>query len=226
MDIKIARALDTLSRRLRVPVDLLKQSLKRLQSSASAAAASSRNNQIAAEASAATTRGETPEPPTAPIRLTDLDPIGRELVEIVLNQPNVVSRLISQVAVVSIRDAPLRAILQACYDLHGEGMVPTFDRVALRLEDAATRALAAGLLLPKDPAPMPDYAQPAPWEDCLAGVLSRLAQRDSNEHLQDLKDALKEIDPAERPEEYQALKRELWHRLQSMRPDTKKKNAS
>lgn len=226
MDIKIARALDSLSQRLRVPVDLLKQTLKRLQTSASAAAsAASSRNPVGPESAAATGGGEPATAPTAPIRLADLDPFGRELLEIVLNQPNVVGRLISRVAVASIRDAPLRAILQACYDLHGEGLTPTFDRVALRLDDAATRALAAGLLLPMDPAPMPDYAQPAPWEDCLAGVLGRLAQRDWHDHLQDLKDALKETDPTARPEEYQALQRELY-RHHSMRPDTKKKNAS
>jgi len=243
MDIKIARALDTLSRRLRVPVDVLRQSLKRLQATAataSKAAPASPGPLVSAGAvgapapsgtsaglgtAAAPVRQASPAP-APPIRLADLDPISRELLEIVLNQPSVVGHLISRVAVASIRDEPLRVILQVCYDLHGEGLTPTFDRVSLRLDDAAIRALAAGLLLPIDPAPLPDYAQPAPWEDCLAGVLRRLAQRDSNDHLQDLKDALKETDPAERPEEYQALKRELWHRLQSMRPDTKKKNAS
>ncbi|WP_406696437.1 DNA primase [Singulisphaera sp. Ch08] len=226
MDIKIARALDTLSRRLRVPVDVLKQSLKRLHmAAASAASSAAARNRALPEVAMTSAEGTAPAPPVVPIRLADLDPIGRELLEIVLNQPNVVGQLISRVAVASIRDAPLRAILQACYDLHAEGMTPTFDRVALRLDDAATRALAAGLLLPRDPAPLPDYAQPAPWEDCLAGVLGRLAQRDWQDHLQDLKDALKENDPAARPEEYQALQRELY-RHHSMRPDTKKKNAS
>ena len=39
----------------------------------------------------------------------------------------------------SLGDAPLRAILQACYDLHGEGSPPTFDRVTSRLDDPALR---------------------------------------------------------------------------------------
>ncbi|AGA25942.1 DNA primase [Singulisphaera acidiphila] len=223
MDIKIARALDTLSQRLRVPVDVLKQSLKRLHTAAATSALV--RTRAVPEVATTSAEGVPPAPPVIPIRLADLDPFGRELLEIVLNQPNVVGQLISRVAVASIRDAPLRAILQACYDLYAEGLTPTFDRVALRLDDAATRALAAGLLLPRDPAPLPDYAQPAPWEDCLAGVLGRLAQRDWQDHLQDLKDALKENDPAARPEEYQALQRELY-RHHSMRPDTKKKNAS
>ncbi|MFO0957745.1 MAG: hypothetical protein U0800_09840 [Isosphaeraceae bacterium] len=33
----------------------------------------------------------------------------------------------------------MRAILQACYDLHAEGQLPTFDRVLLRLADPAVR---------------------------------------------------------------------------------------
>lgn len=233
MDIKIARALDTLSQRLRVPVDVLKQSLKRLHTAAATtAAARNRATPVVTAVSdpsvppnSDSAAGTAPAAPVVPIRRADLDPLGRELLEIVLNQPSVVGQLISRVAVASIRDAPLRAILQACYDLYAEGLTPTFDRVALRLDDAATRALAAGLLLPRDPAPLPDYAQPAPWEDCLAGVLGRLALRDWHDHLQDLKDALKENDPAARPEEYQALQRELY-RHHSMRPDTKKKNAS
>lgn len=223
MDIKIARALDTLSQRLRVPVDVLKQSLKRLHTAAATSALV--RTRAVPEVATTSAEGGPSAAPVVPIRLADLDPFGRELLEIVLNQPNVVGQLISRVAVASIRDAPLRAILQACYDLYAEGLTPTFDRVALRLDDAATRALAAGLLLPRDPAPLPDYAQPAPWEACLAGVLGRLALRDWQDHLQDLKDALKENDPAARPEEYQALQRELY-RHHSMRPDTKKKNAS
>jgi len=142
-----------------------------------------------------------------------------------LNQPDVAGRLISRVAVTSLRDAPLRAILQACYELHAEGTTPTFERVASRLDDDATRALAAGLLLPMDPAPLPDHAQPAPWEDRLAGVLLRIAQRDWQDRLRDLNDALRETDRAAQPEEYQALQREMY-RHHSMRPDTKKSNAS
>ena len=231
MDIKLARSLDTLSRRLRVPLDVLKQSLKRLQRSALASNVVSRptargvQGQPTGDHPAGVEGKEVVEPAAPPIRMADLDPIGRELLEIVLNQPEIVGRLISQVAVSSVRDEPLRAILQASYDLHGEGVVPSFDRVVLRLEDAPTRSLAAGLLLPKDPAPLPDKIQPAPWDFRLAGVLARLAKRDWLEHLQVLKDALKESDLATHPEEYQALQREL-HRHHSMRPDTKKKNAS
>jgi DNA primase len=167
----------------------------------------------------------TAEPASAPIRPADLDPTDRELVEIVLNEPRVVGPLISRVPAVSIRDAPLRTILQACYDLYGEGQEPTFERVALRLEDAGVRALVAGLLLPIDPQPVSEGVRPAPLDERLRGVLAKIAERDWRERLRDVQDALKETDATANPDEYRALQRELY-RLYSKRPDTKTKNAS
>lgn len=218
LDIKIARALDTLSQRLHVPVETLERGLKQFRRAAGRKTGRPSGGEGSAEA------GQAPAPP---IRMADLDVGDRQLIEIVLNQPNVVGRLISQVTVASIRDVPLRAILQACYDLHAEGSTPTFERVALRLDDPAVRSLAAGLLLPMDPAPLPERSRPAPWEERLAGVLARIAQRDWEDQLRDLTDALKEmeLDPAADPEAYQALRRELY-RHHSMRPDTKKTRAS
>jgi len=136
-----------------------------------------------------------------------------------------VARLISRVAVTSIRDAALRRILQACYDLHGEGQAPTFDRLSLRLDGPEVRALAAGLLLPIESAPMPEGVRPAPWQDRLPGVLARLAERDRHDRLRDLKGALDETDERVNPDAYRALMTE-YLRLLNQRPDTKTKNAS
>ncbi len=130
-----------------------------------------------------------------------------------------------RVAVSSIRDAPLRTILQVCYDLYGEGQTPTFERVALRLDDPEVRSLAAGLLLPIEPAPLPESVRPAPLEDRLAGVLAKLVERDWQDRLRDLAEALEETDATAHPEAYQALQREQL-RVQTQRPDTKKKSAS
>jgi len=138
-----------------------------------------------------------------------------------LNEPSVVVRLISRVTADSLRDAPLRAILQAGYDLHGEGVPPTFERIALRLEDNV-RTLAAGLLLPLDPAPLADDVRPAPWEERLAGVLAKFAERARQSRLSDLRAALAETDEAANPEEFRALQLE-YRRLYNQRPDTKTK---
>jgi DNA primase len=154
-----------------------------------------------------------------------MDPTDRELLQIVLNEPSVVGRLLSRVAVASIRDVPLRTILQACYDLYSEGQLPTFDRVALRLDDLEVRALAAGLLLPIDAQPVSDWVRPTPLDERLKGVLAFLDERDWRNRLRDVSVTLKQTDPATNPDEYRALQLELT-RLYSQRPDTKTKNAS
>ena len=177
LDVKVAKALDTLSQRLRVPVETLDRRLRELRRSSERQAQDRvrREAQAGARSPRRPVRRPSPDADAAPIRPRDLDPTDRELLQIVLNEPSVVGRLISRVAVASIRDAPLRTILQACYDLHGEGQSPTFDRVALRLDDPEVRALAAGLLLPIDAAARsPSGVRPAPLDERLEGALAQL----------------------------------------------------
>ena len=61
--------------------------------------------------------------------------------------------------------------------------------------------------------------------DRLAGVLIKLAERDWQNRLRDLKEALDETDANANPDEYRALQLE-YRRLLNQRPDTKTKNAS
>jgi DNA primase len=213
LDLKVAKALDTLSRKLSVPVNDLKRRLVQLRRpNRTPPAVVDIGGHRAIES-------EAPTPP--PVRPSDLDPIDRELVQIVLNEPDVVGRLITRVTVASLGDAPLRAILQACYDLHGEGSVPTFDRVTSRLDDPALRALAAGLLLPIEAAPLTEGTRQAPVEARLAGVLARFDERDRRARLRDVQAALAETDPESDPVGHRALYRE-YYRLLNQRPDTKK----
>jgi DNA primase len=178
----------------------------------------------AANQSSTTTAAEGPVATSStlppPIRLRDLDPLDRELVQIVLNEPGLVSDVVSRVTASSLRDAPLRAILQACYDLHGEGLAPRTEEVMLRLDDDQVRALAAGLLLPMDPAPLPENVRPASWQDRLKGVLGTLAGRERQNRLGDLRRALAETDEVTDPDAYRALQLE-YRRLMNQRPDTK-----
>jgi DNA primase len=213
LDLKVAKALDTLSRRLGIAVADLKRTLRQLRRPAKAPSRAAEPGPAPAVSN--------PEP----IRISDLDPIDRELVQAVLNEPAVVEQLITRVAVASLRDAPLRAILRACYDLYGEGQVPSFDLVALRLDDPAVRALASGLLLPPDPSPLPRGVAPASWDRRLAGALDRLAERQRQERLRDLKAALAETDSRQDPGGHQALLDEYLLIL-NRRPDTRKKSAS
>jgi DNA primase len=228
LDVKVAKALDTLSQRLRVPVETLDRRLRDLRRSSRRQAQNRTRREVQASeavAGSTTPSAESSIPITAPIRVRDLDPTDRELLQIVLNEPSVVGRLMSRVAVASIRDAPLRMILQACYDLYSEGQSPTFDRVALRLDDPEVRALAAGLLLPIDAQPVSEWVRPTPLDERLKGVLAYLDEREWRKRLRDVSDTLKQTNPATNPDEYRALQLEL-SRLSSQRPDTKTKNAS
>jgi len=219
LDLKVAKALDTLSRKLSVPVSNLKKRLSELRRPARSVAAPAVEPLDGPSADGAAPTPKTP--PAPPIRAADLNPIDRELVQIVLNEPAVVGRLITRVTVASLGDAPLRAILQACYDLHGEGPTPTFDRVTSRLDDPRLRALAAGLLLPIEPAPLTEGTHQAPAEVRLAGVLARFEDRERRARLKDVRAALAETDPEADPVGYKALYRE-YSRLLNQRPDTKK----
>jgi DNA primase len=220
IDVKVGQALNNLSRLLRLPVqdrtltNRLRQLLK------------SRVERRIPVGKVSLDSRPTPTAETPPIRPTDLDPTDRWLIELLLGDPTLVSRLITQVTVAMLRDAPLRAILQACYDLHAEGQVATFDRVVLRLDDPAVKALAAALAAPAiDPAPLPDDVRPAPPASRLAGVLARLAERNRQQRLRDLKTSLDEIDPTSDPEHHQALRQEYF-RLLHQWPDPRKIAAS
>lgn len=213
LDLKVAKALDTLSRKLGMPVNDLKRRLGQLRRP-------NRPSPAVVQLAGVELEGLT-APASPPVRMADLDSIDRELVQIVLNEPGVVGRLITRVTVASLGDAPLRAILQTCFDLHGEGSPPTFDRVASRLDDPALRALAAGLLLPIGSAPLTEGTHQAPVEARLAGVLARYDQREFKARLRDLKAAIAETDPASDPVGHRALNQE-YYRLFNQRPGTKK----
>ncbi len=217
LDVKVAKALDTLAHRLRLPVADLKRQLQHARRPA-------RTSPHRAVSSAQSGSEGVIKPADPPIRVADLDVLDREIVVILLNQPALLPRLITNVAPGSLRDAPLRAIVQACYDLYAEGQEATFERVSLRLSEAE-RSLAAGLLLPFDSAPHPERLQPATWEERLAEALEAFADREWRNRLRDIKGAMDEIDPVANPDEYQALRLEYF-RLYQQRPDTRKKTAS
>jgi len=225
MDLKLAKSLDNLALRLNQPVDYLRRRLRELRQAARPRPGRGNLGPVAA-ANLSRTAAQAVDPvaesstPPAPFRLRDLDPLDRELVQIVLNEPGVVSELVSRVTAASLRDAPLRAILQACYDLNGEGQPPRTEEVMLRLDDPQVRALAAGLLLPMDPAPLPENVRPASWQDRLKGVLGTLAERERQNRLGDLRRALAETDEVTDPDAYRALQLE-YRRLMNQRPDTK-----
>ena len=235
MDMKLEKAVDSLSSRLKLRVEPLRRRLQemlrtstRFPGPGKPSSAGSSAGQVSASSSLRLSPEElSPDPtagggvPTAPLRLSELDPFDRELIQVVLNEPSAVSTLVSRLVVASLRDAPLREILQACYDLHGEGQVPRSEDIMRRLEDPQVRALAAAFLLPMDPAPLPENVRPASWQERLEGVLVMLAERERQNRLRDLRLALAETDPIANPGEYRALQLECL-RVGYQRPNLKK----
>ena len=91
----------------------------------------------------------------------------------------------------------------------------------VRLDDPQVRALAAGLVLPIDPVPLPEEVRPAPWQDRLQGVLARWPSGSGRTGSGTSGRALAETDEAANPDAYRALQLE-YLRLMTQRPDTKK----
>lgn len=216
LELKVAKGLDKLSARLRVPVSELRRELRRLRRPVRRGAIVSAEPPVPSGVS---------EGKTIPIRVSDLDPLDRELVALALSEPALVTALRRRVPADALHDAPLRAILQACYELDAEGEVASFDRITLRLDDPALRSLAAGMTLPIEQSPLVAGTLPGSLEARLSGLLVRLAEREWREKLRGLKVVLSELESTGQPEEHRALQRE-YLRVLNQRPGTGKATAS
>jgi DNA primase len=221
LEVKQAKALDTLSHRLHVPVETLNRWRRELRRSAAPARpAGNRGPEEPALAAGAsgTQRGHSEPPPVSPpIRQSDLDRNDLELIQIVLNEPSAVTCLIGRVDAQTMHDAPLRQILQACYDLQAEGQAPSYANLMVRLDDPAVRALAASLvaappLSTPDPGRFRENLRPAPWRERLEEMLIVLENRARQARLRELKRSLDEIDHQADPDAHRAIQLE-YHRL-------------
>jgi DNA primase len=175
LEVKQAKALDTLSHRLRVPLETLNRLRRQLRRSPSHARPPDGlvPGEVASSTGASRARVGPVEavPVSPPIRQSDLDRNDLELIQIVLSEPAAITWLIPRVGVFTLRDAPLRAILQACYDLQSEGQSPSYQNLMVRLEDPAVRALAASLVS------QPALSMPDPGRSCSTIVSGKLASR-------------------------------------------------
>lgn len=233
MELKVAKALDTLSRRLRLPVSELHGVMKqqrRTQQRVLARATESQTTNTGLERLTGSTRtgsisNVAKSDEQRSVKVSELDRLDRELVQLVLNEPELVPSLRARIPAEALQDSVLRSILQACYELDAEGESPSFERVSLRLDDPALRSLAAGLLLPLDPAPLRAGTQPAPVEARLHGILQGLAERDWRQRLRDLEAAKAEVDPSQHPDDFRALQRE-YLRVLNQRPGLAKKSSA
>ena len=163
-------------------------------------------------------------PSTAPIRQSELDPNDLELIRIILNEPTAIARLIPRIGVSTLRDAPLRAILQACYDLQSEGQTAELrkahgsdrrpgDSSPHDRPDLTDRRVHAGFSIP-----LPEGVRPAPWQERLENMLVVLDERERQARLSDLKKAKDETDPHADPDAYRAIELEYLRLLTSRGP--------
>jgi len=227
LEVKQAKVLDTLSHRLHVPLETLTRLRNQLRRSnarqrpggeAASDKATAATAVAPAPAEGFTAAGAQP----APIRQSELDRTDLELIEIVLSEPSTVNWLIPRLAVSSLRDVPLRAILQGCYDLQNEGQSPSYENLMVRLDDSAVRALAASLieqsaLRTPDPGRFPETLRPAPWQERLERMLAVLDRRQRQTRLSELKRSLDETDQHAEPETYRAIQLEYQRLLTSGR---------
>ncbi len=229
LDVKTARALDRLSTRLRIDLGTLDRRFRELRRGAD-------RRQQTASAFATAPAASTDQPTPAEIlkKRAALDPVERELIELVLNEPVAVQGLIARITPSALRDESLRSILRAAFEVHAEGGFAGFQDVVARL-DPATRALAAALLLPVDQAPLPekpsagglDSVHPANWSLRLAGVLVKFAERERQDRLRTLRQMIDGAgdEPDAGPDRLQALRLE-YYRLIYERPDARVNTAS
>jgi DNA primase len=212
LSLKVAKALDLLSRRLGLPVDDLRRRLRQIQQNAPRAAASSAAHAVNTFA--------------RPVAIAELDPTDRELLQIVLSEHESLGQLVARgITAEMLRSDPLRPLLQTCLDLYREGEAASLDRVTLRLDDPHQKALAIELTQPIEAAPLPEKAQPAPWQERLEGVLAALAERARQDRLRNLKELLAGVDSEADPETHGALSLE-YLRLLGQRPGSKTLTAS
>ena len=225
LEVKKAKVLDTLSHRLRVPLETLNRLRRQLRRSVARPrrrAGRARQGRSPGRRRAGPGRSSGEPAAPAPIRQSELDRTDLELIQIVLSEPAAVTWLIPRLAVSALRDAPLRTILQACYDLQSEGQSPSYENLMVRLDDPAVRDLATSLIAQSalstpDPGRFPEDLRPAPWQERLENMLIVLDERERQARLRDLKRSLDETDQHADPDAHRAIQLEYQRLLTSGR---------
>ncbi len=222
MEVKQAKVLDTLSQRLRVPIEALNRMRRQLRRPAAGSTAARAEATPAGSGDAVKAPEASPGPKA--IRQSDLDRTDLELIQVVLGEPEAIKWLLPRLCPAALNDAPLREILQLCYDLQNEGEAPSYENLMVRLEDPAIRSLAASLIAESalstpDPARFPDsvHFRPAPWRERLDRILLVLGERERQARLSELKRSLDETDQHADADAYHAIELEYLRLLTSGR---------
>jgi DNA primase len=223
LEVKQAKVLDTLSHRLHVPLETLNRLRRQLgRSAAKAQSVAGPEGTTPSAGGANGSAGTAPE--AAEVRQGELDRTDLELIQIVLREPETITWLRGRLIPAALKDAPLRNILQVCYDLQNENEVPSYENLMVRLDDPAVRSLTASLIAESalstpDPARFPDSVdfRPAPWRERLDQILLVLDERERQARLKELKRSLDETDQHADSDAYRALELEYLRLLSSGR---------
>lgn len=142
--IREERMLQRLSMEFRLPESTLRERMRQLRNRSSGPAALAED--MAASDAAAEQSGKDPAP------------WQRELLEIVLQQPELMARVRDEVAPEDLAYGPVRQLYRLCCRLWDGGRAPTFDRLMLEIEDLAQKSF---LVLLDDTARAKRTAAPA-----------------------------------------------------------------
>jgi len=126
--------LGKLALRFRVPQETVFERLRELRSGSQRRQAAAAR----AEASAATKGGPAGPPPA-------LDPWQRELLEILIRYPELLGMARPSIRPGQLASASCRAIYETCCRLADGGLLPSFDRLMLELDDPALKSLLVEL---------------------------------------------------------------------------------
>jgi hypothetical protein len=69
----------------------------------------------------------------------------RELLEIIFTIPEKVDLVRGEIAPADVTNAHLRELLEVCFQMQDQGVLPSYDRVTTRLEEAGLKNLAADI---------------------------------------------------------------------------------
>ena len=226
LEVKQAKVLDTLSHRLHVPLESLNRLRRQLRRPAAKPQATPDAGRVYAACRPALSNGSAggAPPEATEIRQSELDRTDLELIQIMLREPETVKWLRGRLVPAALKDAPLRKIVEVCYDLHGQDEIPSYENLMVRLDDPAIRSLTASLIAESalstpDPARFPDSVdfRPAPWRERLDQILIVLDERERHARLKELKRSLDETDKHTNSDAYSALELEYLRLLSSGR---------
>jgi DNA primase len=221
IEVKQAKVLDWVSRKLRVSPEFLGRVLNKARSSGAGT-----TSRYASSGDVATGRNGDEEGTgfAERPRLNELDRTDVELVRIVLAEPKAAEWLMTRVASATLTDKPLRAILQTCYDLHAENSEPSYENLMVRLEDPELRALATDLVAAKatnipdsSPIPTSELACLPDWQVRLERISAVISERNLLARQKAVKAILDETDPQTDPDAYRAIQLEYRRLLTSSR---------